>query len=45
MLVEDLYLYLTRKLIFFYLAQQPQVEYGLLSHEVSRLHTTTHHSR
>jgi hypothetical protein len=30
---------------FFYLAQQPPVGYGIHIHEVSRLHTTTHHSR
>jgi len=30
---------------FFYLAQQPPVDQGLLIHEVSRSHTTTHHSR
>jgi len=27
------------------LAQQPPVGQGLLIHEVSRSHTTTHHSR
>jgi len=33
--------------VFFvlFLAQQPQVGQGLLIHEVSRSHTTTHHSR
>ena len=30
--------------LFFFLAQEPQVTQGLLIHEVSRLHTTTHHS-
>jgi len=30
---------------FFLLAQQPPVGYGLLNHEVSRSHSTTHHSR
>jgi len=30
---------------FFYLAQQPPVGHGLLIYEVSRSHTTTHHSR
>jgi len=29
----------------FFLAQQPPVDQGLLIHEVSRSHTTTHHSR
>jgi len=28
----------------YYLVQQPQVGQGLLIHEVSRSHTTTHHS-
>jgi len=28
-----------------FLAQQPTVGQGLLIHEVSRSHTTTHHSR
>ena len=28
-----------------FLAQQPSVGHGLLIHELSRLHTTTHHSR
>jgi len=32
------------KLVFL-LVQQPPVGQGLLIHEVSRLHTTTHHSR
>jgi len=31
--------------IFFYLAQQPPLGQGLLIHEVSRSHSTTHHSR
>jgi len=30
---------------FFLLAQQPPLGQGLLIHEVSRSHTTTHHSR
>jgi hypothetical protein len=30
---------------FLLLAQQPLVGQGLLIHEVSRSHTTTHHSR
>ena len=30
---------------FFLLAQQPQVDQGILIHEASRSHTTTHHSR
>jgi hypothetical protein len=30
---------------FFLLAQQPPVGHGLLIYEVSRSHTTTHHSR
>jgi len=30
---------------FFFWAQQPPVGQGLLIHEVSRSHTTTHHSR
>ena len=30
---------------FFYLAQQPTVGQRLLNHEVSRSHTTTHHSQ
>ena len=30
---------------FFYLAQQPPESQVLLIHEVSRSHTTTHHSR
>ena len=29
---------------FFYLAQQPPVGQGLLIHEISRSHTTTHHN-
>jgi len=29
----------------FFLAQQPPVDQSLLIHEVSRSHTTTHHSR
>jgi len=28
-----------------FLARQPPVGYGLLIHEVSKSHTTTHHSR
>jgi len=31
--------------LFFYLAQQPPVGQGLLIHEVSRSHSTTHHSQ
>jgi len=31
--------------IFFLLAQQPPVGQDFLSHEVSRSHTTAHHSR
>jgi hypothetical protein len=31
--------------IYLFLAQQPSVSHGLLIHEVSRSHTTTHHSR
>ena len=34
---------ITMKLIFW--AQQPPVGHDLLIHEVSRSHTTTHHSR
>jgi hypothetical protein len=30
---------------FFFFSQQPPVGHGLLIHEVSRLHTTTQHSR
>ena len=30
---------------YFYLARQPPVGHGLLLYEVSRSHTTTHHSR
>jgi len=30
---------------YYYLAQQPPVGQGLLFHEVSRSHTTMHHSR
>ena len=30
---------------FLFLARQPPVDQGLLVHEVSRSHTTTHHSR
>ena len=33
------------RFIFLFLAQQPPVGQGLLIHEVSRSHTTTHHSR
>jgi len=32
-------------LYIFFLAQQPLVGQGLVIHEVSRSHTTTHHSR
>ena len=32
-------------LLFVYLAQEPPVGQGLLIHEVSRSHSTTHHSR
>ena len=31
--------------LFFFLARQPPMGQGLLIHEVSRSHTTTHHSR
>ena len=31
--------------IWLFLARQPPVDHGFLIHEVSRLHTTTHHSR
>jgi hypothetical protein len=31
--------------LHFFLAHQPTVGHGLLIHEVSRLHTTTHSSR
>jgi hypothetical protein len=30
---------------FFYLAQETPVRLGLFIHEISRSHTTTHHSR
>jgi len=33
------------EILCFSLAQQPTVGQGLLIHEVSRLHTTTRHSR
>jgi len=32
-------------LLFWFFAQQPPVGQGLLIHEVSRSHATTHHSR
>jgi hypothetical protein len=32
-------------LCFFFLAREPSVGHGPLIHEVSRSHTTTHHSR
>ena len=32
-------------LLFIILTQQPPVDHGLVIHEVSRSHTTTHHSR
>jgi hypothetical protein len=38
----DIYIIL---FIFYYLSQQPPVSQGLLIHEVSRSHSTTHHSR
>jgi len=31
--------------LFVFLARQPKVGQGLLIYEVSRSHTTTHHSR
>ena len=31
--------------IFFPMALRPNADRGLLIHEVSKLHTTTHHSR
>jgi hypothetical protein len=36
---------ITSLFLFLFLAQQPQVGLGLLISEVSRSHTTTHHSR
>jgi len=43
------YKLLRKKLVivlhFLYVAQQPPVGQGLLIYEVSRSHTTTHHSR
>ena len=44
---SDIYICATLFLLFFffYLAQQPPVGHGLLIHEVSRSHTTTHHNR
>ena len=34
-----------RGVFFFLVALQPNASHGLLIHEVSRSHTTTHHSR
>ena len=36
---------MTACIFYYFFAQQPSVAQGLLLHEVSRSHTTTHHSR